>query len=173
MSPRLYRDLLAQAEHLAGKEPRRPKQASLRRAVSAAYYALFHFLVDAACRNIVGTGHQRRHLRHVIARAFSHSTMKNASKSFAGGTLPAGLSTTLLSSTISSGLRDVAEAFVTLQEERHRADYVLAKPFSKSEVTDLIHTARNAIELWQTVKNDDTARLYLLSLLVWDQLKGK
>ena len=32
------------------KEPRRPKQASLRRAVSAACYALFHLLVDDAER---------------------------------------------------------------------------------------------------------------------------
>ena len=36
----LHQDLLAQARHLLRKEPRRPKQASLRRAVSAAYYAL-------------------------------------------------------------------------------------------------------------------------------------
>lgn len=35
------RDLIEQAHHLATEEPRRPKQASLRRAVSAAYYAVF------------------------------------------------------------------------------------------------------------------------------------
>ena len=35
-------DLLEQARHLANREPKRPKQASLRRAVSTAYYALFH-----------------------------------------------------------------------------------------------------------------------------------
>ena len=44
----LQQDLLRQARHLATKEPRRPSQASLRRAVSAAYYALFHLLVDEA-----------------------------------------------------------------------------------------------------------------------------
>jgi hypothetical protein len=32
----LHEDLLDQAEHLAGKERKKPKQASLRRAVSAA-----------------------------------------------------------------------------------------------------------------------------------------
>jgi len=35
----LHADLLAQAEYLAKKEPKRPRQASLRRAISAAYYA--------------------------------------------------------------------------------------------------------------------------------------
>ena len=44
----LQQDLLRQARDLATKEPRRPSQASLRRAVSAAYYALFHLLVDEA-----------------------------------------------------------------------------------------------------------------------------
>jgi uncharacterized protein (UPF0332 family) len=35
-------DLLQQAYDLASKEETDPKQASLRRAVSTAYYALFH-----------------------------------------------------------------------------------------------------------------------------------
>jgi uncharacterized protein (UPF0332 family) len=38
----LHDDLLAQAEHLARVDKKKPKQANLRRAVSAAYYALFH-----------------------------------------------------------------------------------------------------------------------------------
>ena len=46
----LHDDLLAQARHLATRERRRPKQASLRRAVSAAYYALFHYLIDDVVR---------------------------------------------------------------------------------------------------------------------------
>ncbi len=46
----LHDDLLEQAKHLANREPRRPKQASLRRAISAAYYALFHLLVDEATK---------------------------------------------------------------------------------------------------------------------------
>ena len=41
----LASDLLAQAKHLAGRERGRPRQASLRRAASAAYYALFHLLL--------------------------------------------------------------------------------------------------------------------------------
>jgi uncharacterized protein (UPF0332 family) len=44
----LAEDLLEQARHLAKREPKRPKQASLRRAVSAAYYSLFHLLVSSA-----------------------------------------------------------------------------------------------------------------------------
>ena len=39
-------DLLEQAIDLAMKETGEPKQAGLRRAVSTAYYALFHFLIE-------------------------------------------------------------------------------------------------------------------------------
>ena len=38
-------DLLKQAFLLLNKEPRTPTQASLRRSVSTAYYALFHLLI--------------------------------------------------------------------------------------------------------------------------------
>ena len=47
----LAHDLLQLADHLATYEGVNPGQASLRRAVSTAYYALFHLLVqDAAMR---------------------------------------------------------------------------------------------------------------------------
>lgn len=44
-------DLLHQADHLARWDRRRPKQASLRRAVSTAYYALFHLLISTAVKH--------------------------------------------------------------------------------------------------------------------------
>jgi len=44
----LPQDLLAQARLLATKEPRRSRDASFRRSVSTAYYALFHLLTDEA-----------------------------------------------------------------------------------------------------------------------------
>jgi hypothetical protein len=47
-------DLLEQAYDLANKEPTNPKQASLRRAVSTAYYAQFHLLIDRWGRQQVG-----------------------------------------------------------------------------------------------------------------------
>ncbi|MBS1874595.1 MAG: hypothetical protein JSU00_15375 [Acidobacteria bacterium] len=44
----LPEDLLEQADHLARWDWKHPKQASLRRAVSTAYYAVFHMLVSEA-----------------------------------------------------------------------------------------------------------------------------
>jgi len=47
----LAKDLLDQANRLARSEKSKPKQASLRRAVSTAYYALFHLLIAEATGN--------------------------------------------------------------------------------------------------------------------------
>jgi hypothetical protein len=77
----LHHDLLEQAEHLARREKLRPKQASLRRAISSAYYALFHLLVDAATR-FIATG-SRDGLRRQLARNFDNAAMKSASQAFA------------------------------------------------------------------------------------------
>jgi hypothetical protein len=66
--------LLEQARHLARREKTRPRQASLRRAVSTAYYALFHMLIGEATLNW-----KRVDQRDLLARFFEHGKMKTAS----------------------------------------------------------------------------------------------
>ena len=56
----MYKDLLEQALRLAKLDAKKPKQANLRRAISSAYYALFHMLVNEACRVQVGRSTTRR-----------------------------------------------------------------------------------------------------------------
>ena len=83
----MYDDLFAQAETLARLDARRPKQANLRRAISSAYYGVFHYLVQEACCVLIGATHAQSPYRYVIGRAFTHTTMKQACTSFGGGTL--------------------------------------------------------------------------------------
>ncbi|PWB94492.1 hypothetical protein [Methylosinus sporium] len=47
-------DLLGLADELAGREAGRPKQASLRRAVATAYYAVFHTLAKLCADQLIG-----------------------------------------------------------------------------------------------------------------------
>jgi len=70
----LATDLPEQAYHLARREPKRPRQASLRRAVSSSYYALFHLLVYEATRNW-----KQSHHRPALGRYFEHGKMAKAS----------------------------------------------------------------------------------------------
>lgn len=159
----LHGDLLAQASHLASKEPKRPKQASLRRAVSTTYYALFHFLIDESSSFLIsGGGPDRRKLRLAIARSFVHAQMKTASQAFAGSSKNPWAS--LFS--IPLGLATIAQTFVDLQQARHEADYDLTRTWGRSQVETLIARAEHAISLWGSVSGDEASRAYLVGLLV-------
>jgi hypothetical protein len=83
---RFSSELLAQARLLARREPRRPKQASLRRSISASYYALFHFLIEETTRLTMGAAHGRTSLRQFAGRAFVHGKMKDVCAEFTKST---------------------------------------------------------------------------------------
>jgi uncharacterized protein (UPF0332 family) len=162
----LHSDLLSQALHLVNRERRRPRQASLRRAVSTAYYALFHLLIHEASTMLVPNAA----LRLIVSRAFAHTEMNKAPKSFAGGTLPNKFGPVTGGAPIPNALIDVARAFVDLQQARHEADYNLAKSFAKNEAKALIDQVAQAFHDWQAVRGSDHAQLYLACLLLWERL---
>jgi uncharacterized protein (UPF0332 family) len=162
----LASDLLAQAKHLASRERGRPRQASLRRAASAAYYALFHLLIREASRRLV----RDTRMQGIVSRVFIHTEMSKASRSFSGGTLPQKYVGVIGGQPLPLALRNVANAFVELQQARHEADYNVAKSFSRAEVRSLIDQAEQAFQDWQTVRRTTAGRLYLVCLLLWERL---
>ncbi len=159
----LHDDLLAQALHLAMREPRRPKQASLRGAASAAYYGLFHLLVDDTVR-FVARGAVRGRLRQQLARSFEHRQMRSAARAFAGTAQSPW--TGILTTPPSPGLRSVATTFVDLQQERHDADYNLAQPFTRSRVLAGVASAQTAFSTWARIRATPEAEAFMLALLV-------
>jgi uncharacterized protein (UPF0332 family) len=163
----LHVDLLEQASHLLRREPRRPKQASLRRAISAAYYAFFHLLVHESSKRLIsGASHEQ--LRALTVRAFDHGTMKQASKAFASGGLPPSLQS-ILPHGAPVELRKLADVFVNLQHARHGADYDVNLSLTRHETQTLVDQVEEAFQLWQTLREDPAARVYLTSLLLWRQ----
>ena len=151
-------DLLRQALYLAHKEPRNPKQASLRRAVSTAYYALFHLLISEAVANwnVVS-------LRAALGRAFDHGVMKAASNriqdtrqfSFTGED-PA----------VVAALRAVAKTFAQLQEKRHIADYDNTTFWTRTEALAQVKSAEQAFTRWKGIRHEQITQAYLVSLMV-------
>jgi uncharacterized protein (UPF0332 family) len=170
----MHQDLLAQATHLARLDPRRPKQANLRRAVSAAYYALFHFLVDQSCRPMIGAQSARAAFRHVLGRAFSHADMKSACVSFAGGTLKHGACKGLPAGfTVPAEVRQIAAAFVDLQARRHNADYDLTERFARSDALGMIRQAELAIERFNSLPISEEKSFFIACLWAWKSLANK
>jgi uncharacterized protein (UPF0332 family) len=167
----LPKDLLQQASHLATRERRRPRQASLRRAVSAAYYALFHLLVEEATARLV-TGSDRAALRTVLGRAFAHAAMKDAAEGFARNNVSAKLLPALSGTPVQRELASVAAAFVELQQARHEADYDTARRFTRQECLDLVDRAMQAFADWRVVRQTVPADTFLVALLAQKQMRS-
>jgi hypothetical protein len=66
-------------------------------------------------------------------------------------------------------LRAVAKAFTNLQQDRHAADYDSSLQWSRSEVLDQIKLAADAFEGWKSIRTEQIAQDYFLSLLVKDR----
>jgi len=146
-------DLLEQAHHLTTREVGRPKQASLRRGVSTAYYALFHLLIDEA----VSQWSVERQ-RSILARTFDHGKMKVICDGVletakGGGNLPA-------------ELRMVASNFIRLQQRRHVADYDNAMDWSRTDVENVLTLVTDAFEAWRSIRTSDAAKDYPLQLFL-------
>jgi uncharacterized protein (UPF0332 family) len=169
-----HADLLAQAVSLAKMDVKRPKQANLRRAISSAYYAVFHLLVDEACRAQIGGLHRQAPFRHVLGRAFAHGVMKEACKSFGGGALKKGVAKGLpVGFAIPSEIRELASAFVDLQDHRHLADYDLTERFKRSDVLLLIAQVRRHIESFKNLAPSNEKQFFLACLWAWKELANR
>jgi uncharacterized protein (UPF0332 family) len=143
---------------LVHKERKNPKQASLRRAVSTAYYALFHFLISESIANW-----SRHNLRAGLCRAFDHAPMKTASNRILDSrTFPFMGEDPL----VVANLRAVAKAFTQLQEKRHIADYDNTTFWTRTEALIQVKTAEQIFVTWKSIRNEQIAQAYLVSLLV-------
>lgn len=156
-------DLLSQARRLAASEPTRPRQASLRRSVSSSYYALFHLLTEDAARRLVRSSDRGAH-RELVRRAFSHGTMREACSRFSKGATPSGPAGAGV--TVSQDVRDVASAFVSLQENRNLADYSVATTVTRVRAQDAVRLAGEAFAAWRRVRGGADADLLLLAMLL-------
>ena len=109
--------LLEQAERLASAGVGRPRQTDLRRAVSAAYYALFHLLTQDGAQRLT----RRAEFRPLVARKYEHGLMRDVSDRVAKNQLEEGFRSLLPS--WPDDVRQVASAIAELQGKRHRAEY--------------------------------------------------
>lgn len=177
-------DLLKQARFLSKKEPKRPSQASLRRAISASYYALFHFVGDESAKLFVGTGPQRKSARNLARRAIVHSKLKAVCLEFLRPNPKAVVIKEFWESAENHdplgivGDPDFAilgKNLCDLQAKRHEADYNFARNLSRQDAFDACDQAEAAMEAWKHLKQDkpEALRLFAMAILLWPGLSGR
>ena len=135
-------------------------QTELRRAVSCAYYAMFHTLAASNADVLVGAApaDRQRWAWRQTYRAIDHRPTRNKlSRASLGGRFPA-------------DIRNFGEVFAVVQQLRHSADYDPHSEFSPTDVENIVEKAAAhivafnrmpvavrrdlAIHLITTVRND-------------------
>lgn len=146
-------ELIPTARRLARINPGKPRQADLTRAVSTAYYALFHTLAKDAADRLVGTGIRRsKPAWKQVYRALEHGFAKEACNRAARLGFPI-------------GIVHFADTFARLQDERHKADYDPDIRYTRTEVIIMISEAEQAIKALHTATLQDRTAFAALVLL--------
>jgi hypothetical protein len=127
----IHDDLLDIAARLARLEEGRPRRTSLRRAISSAYYALFHALA-ALCANCLVGFSKPWDVYVPIYRTLDHGRAKDIFRRISVNHGP--------------DVASIGQTFILLQERRYTADYDPSPfPFNRKETLDLVEQARLAI----------------------------
>lgn len=138
--------MIVTARKLAKASPNKPRQADLKRAVSTAYYALFHAMAKDAADMLVGIGPDRpdKAWAHTY-RSLQHGGAKSACEAVRNLNFP-------------NTIKTCADAFVALQQKRHDADYDPDYRVLRAEALEAIKLAEDAIrDLKASPKRDRRA----------------
>ena len=150
-----WQDLITSSRLLAATlNPNAPPlQDSLRRAVSTAYYALFHALASSNADCLVGTLHDplSEHAWSRVYRGLNHNAARRSLLQDSG--------------LFSPQIKQFASAFAQLQDLRHQADYDPNKIFTLDEVLDWIDLAEAAIESFMQADPDERKMVAIQSLI--------
>ena len=148
-------ELLDVARVLSNSDsPTGSSDAERRRAVSSVYYAVFHRLLRDAAGRFVGADQTETAAYAIIYRSFDHRQIR---------TVCEGLKAPALK--VSPNMRRFAEAFLELQEARHRADYNPDARFFPTEVSTLIGRGEAAMEAFSNIESSEKTDILALMMV--------
>jgi len=143
-------DLLEDARHLAAKGIAEQRPSCMRRAISTAYYAVFHLLIQSFVKHWPFVDQRAK-----LARMFSHQKMRDAAfKPNDKKNL----------TQIEAALGEVIKAFSQLQADRHRADYDTDWAIVATDVESALNYAETAFGKWRLIEHEEIARNHLLAM---------
>ena len=157
--------LFQQAERLAAPRQGSPsRQADLRRAISAAYYGIFHFVLAAVADEFVGAT-QRASLRYALVyRSIEHRALRSLCGEVKKHRVSAGLAAYIPAAGFDRNIQVFAAAAFELQQKRHIADYHPQPRFRREDATLAIEAARDGVRAFGLASPDDR-RTFLTLLL--------
>ncbi len=159
--------LLDQAERLTAPPAGggAPRQADLRRAISSAYYGVFHAILTEAADSFVGKTNRHTPRYELVYRSINHRSLRSICGEVVKDTISAKFSKYEPRGGFGPDLKSLATAVIDLQEKRHAADY---DPLFRARMSDAVlavATGRTALDrLWSS---GSTRRKAFVSLVVF------
>lgn len=136
---------------------------SLRRAVSTAYYALFHLLSIETAKNW-----KRPAERGTLARMLDHLPMsrvctnkRDELNAHFKTNPPPGPDLEVL-----KHLHRITNTFIEMLQHRHSADYDSDIKWTRTDVLNKIQSVEDAFESWRQIRDDHQAQNFLVTLLL-------
>jgi uncharacterized protein (UPF0332 family) len=151
--------LFEQADALAASPE--GHQTDLRRAISTAYYGVFHFTLTAAADMVVGSGDQSSTRYSLVYRSVDHSRLRALCLQLSA-TKPQNLP--LVPSGGFGTIADFARIAGNLYELRNLADYDPSRDFTPDEARGAISDARQAI-VWFQQGTSEQQKAFMTLLL--------
>jgi hypothetical protein len=142
-----------------------PRQADLRRAISSAYYGVFHAVVTEAADEFAGKSNRRTPQYELAYRSIDHRSLRALCADITKPKLPKRYSKYEPTGGFGPDLSLVATAVIDLQEKRLAADYDPLLRVRTSDAALAVATGRTALIRFR--KANRTRRRAFLSLLVF------
>ena len=143
----LAHDLLKISEDLVASA--KPRQANLKRAISTAYYALFHCLSESCANHFIGKKKNGRAAWRQTYRALQHGFAKKACDSVNDS------KQRKILEKFPDEIQDFALQFYNMQIKRHEADYDPYSRYRKSQVLADISATREVIRAFEAAPTSD------------------
>jgi hypothetical protein len=158
--------LFEQADKLSSPPPAGPpRQVDIRRAISAAYYGIFHAAITAAADQFVGVTKRSASQYGLVYRSVDHIWLRTLCDEVKKPTLTAKYAPHAPSNGFGPNIIAFAAAVLELQQKRHAADYDPMIRVRTSDAILAVRTARAALARFN--KASSTRRKAFLSLLLF------
>lgn len=158
--------LLDQADRLlAPQSGGAPRQADLRRAISNAYYGVFHAVVTEAADAFAGKTNRDAPRYALVYRSIDHRSLRGICEEIVKPRLRPKYQRYEPRGGFGPDLLTVATAVIDLQEKRHSADYDPQYRVRMSDAVLAVATGRTALIRFR--RTDTTRRKAFISLVAF------
>lgn len=157
--------LLALADRVIAPAGRgAPRQVDLRRAISSAYYSVFHEVLAAAADEFIGRSRRNEPAYTLAYRRVDHATLRDLCTDVQKTTLPSRYKRYEPDGGFPLELSQFAVFVIELQQRRHAADYDPMIRLKRSDAETAVSAARSALTRFRSAP-PQSKRVFLALLL--------